>query len=55
MITPRQLYAKAEAALEPLDGLALALCVILIGVTGFMMFQPSRALRAAWVVYMFSP
>lgn len=48
-------YKKMEQSLEPAQPAVYGLLVLVILVSGYMMIQPSKSLRTAWLVYLISP
>lgn len=55
MITPKDLYAKAESFLEPSQGLVVCLLLLIALITVWMMVQKNAVLRTFWLVYLLSP
>jgi hypothetical protein len=48
-------YGKLETSLDPAQPAVYALSGLVILITLYMMIQPSRSLRTAWLVYLISP
>jgi hypothetical protein len=49
------IYAKAEAVLQPNMPLMILIGAIIIGVTAWLMWRGNAIALAAWLVYMLSP